>query len=336
MNTQPLQLPWNRPDWLDEITAWIGEQLAAHGRSKSGPLEMVHQRPWAAFARMDTNKGLVYFKAPGSTSRYEAGLTAALARWRPDCTVPLLAVNLEQGWMLSADAGVTLRSLDRSPAQAEHWLTVLPLCAEMQIELAGRVPELLALGVPDRRLAGFQGLYTALLDDTDNLLLGQESGLTDEEYRRLQELSGRVAEMAQELAGYGLPETLAHEEVHENNVILGGGRYTFTDWSDCSVGHPFFTVFMTLRTLVYWAKLEEDGPALRRLRDLYLEPWTAFAGRRQVTAAFDVACRLAMINRARSYYDTFRDLSQEDSQDYADGVPGWLQEFLAAETAAGR
>ena len=51
------------------------------------------------------------------------------------------------------DAGQRLREIIRTTQDLCHWLPVLPLYAEMQIELAQRVPELLALGLPDRRLS---------------------------------------------------------------------------------------------------------------------------------------------------------------------------------------
>lgn len=331
MQAQTLQLPWNRPEWLDQAAAWIADQAAAHGRRLTGPVEVLHRRPWAAFAQVSTDKGIAYFKAPSPACHYEVALTEALARWRPDCSVPLLAVDHERGWLLSADAGVTLRSLGRTPEQVEHWLHVLPLFVDLQIEMAARVPELLALGVPDRRLLHFPHLYAELLDDTENVRVGLEPGLTQAEYRQLLDSRPRVAEMCEQLAAYGLPETLAHEEVHENNVIVRDGRYTFTDWSDCSVAHPFFTIFITLRTLVYWLKLEQGGPEIRRLRDLYLEPWTAFAPRDSVSAAFDIACRLAMVNRALSYHETMGALAEKDRERYLDSIPGWLQEFLKAE-----
>lgn len=57
-----------------------------------------------------------------------------------------------------------------------------------------------------------------LREDTENLRVGLEPGLTPAEYGLLRHLGPHVAEMCEQLASYGLPETLAHEEVHENNV----------------------------------------------------------------------------------------------------------------------
>ncbi len=334
MDDQYNELPWNQPGWLEEISDWIHSGTALHGWRATGPVEILHQRPWAAFARVATDHGVVYFKAPAPGSRYEAALTQALARWRPDCTVPLLDVDLERGWLLSADAGDTLRTITRSPDQVQHWLKVLPLCADLQMDMSARVPEVLALGVPDRRLAHLPRLYARLLEDTESLRVGLEPGLTAAEHRRLLDLRSRVADMCRQLADCGLPETLAHEEVTEVNVIVRDGRYCFTDWSDCCLGHPFFTILVTLRTFVHWLGLEEDGRQIRRLRDLYLEPWTAFAPREQVTAAFRLGYQLGMVNRALSYQETMSVLKEEDKQQYLDSIPGWLQDFLAAVSPA--
>ena len=96
MQDRHIQLPWEQPGWLEQATAWIQAQLAERGRHASGPVELLHQRPWSAFARVPTDEGAAYFKAPAPMFKYEAALTQALARWRPDCTVPLLAVDLDR------------------------------------------------------------------------------------------------------------------------------------------------------------------------------------------------------------------------------------------------
>lgn len=137
--------------------------------------------------------------------------------------------------------------------------------------------------------------------------------------------------MCEQLAGYGLPETIAHEEVHENNVVVRDGRYTFTDWSDSSVAHPFFTMLVTLRAAAHWLKLDEHGSEILRLRDIYLEAWTNFGTRDDLLAAFQIAYRLAMVNRSLSWRTGLDSLPEKDKVEY-DGVYGWLQDFLEVET----
>ena len=330
MPNQMDKFPWDELGWREQVDEWIVAQLTAHGWQASGPTETVHQRIWSVFMRIQTDKGIAYFKAPAPPF-YEAPLTKALARWRSDCTVPLIAVDLERGWLLSADAGATLRSVSQSPEQVNHWLKALPLYAELQMEMAERVPDFLAFGVPDRRLENLPNLFAHLLEETSALRIGLDLGLTLEEYQHLLDLRPQFADWCAELGSFGLPETLAHEEIHENNVLVNADGYVFTDWSDSSVAHPFFTMTVNLRATAYWLKLDEFGPEMMHMRDVYLEPWTKFAPRKKLLSAFQLAYRLGMANRALSWHEALKSLTEEQKEPYNDSVPGWLQDFLNAD-----
>lgn len=323
------QLPWKEDGWLEEATAWIYEQLAAAGWRGAGPVEILHQRPWATFARTETKQGAAFFKAP-APPYYEAPLTQALQEWRPDLTVDLLAIEREHGWLLSADAGETVRSADNSPTQVEHWLKIIPLNVELQMETADRRPELLAMGMPDRTLAKLPRHYNDLMEADENLRVGLTPGLTAEEYRQLRDLRPRFAELCAELSAYGIPDTLCHEEVHDANILVRDGRYIFTDWSDSSISHPFFSNMITIRAAAYRLGLDEDGPEMTRLRDAYLEPWTAYGTHAELSQTYDLACVLAMANRALSWHHGTGSLAPEDKEPYTDAVPEWLKDFLAA------
>lgn len=335
MQNYHTQLPWQQPDWLENVTTWIHDHLTAANIHPTGTVELLHQRPWSSFARITTDRGIVYFKAPAPAFSYEAAVTQALARWQPDCTVPLLAVDLDQGWMLSLDSGATLRTASPTAGQVEDWVRILPFYVDLQIEMAARVPELLALGMPDRRLATLPTLYANLLASTADLRVGQEGGLTPDEYQRLLNLRPEVAALCGQLAGYGLPATLTHEEIHDTNVLVSGDRTIFTDWSDASVAHPFFTILVTLRAAAHRLQLPEDGPEMLRVRDAYLEPWTRFTTRSEISSAFTLAYRLAMINRALSWQQGLSSAPEKDKAPYADNVPGWLQDFLISFTEGG-
>lgn len=331
MTTTLIQLPWKQADWFARVTAWIEQQLAQRSTCLTAPIELLHQRPWSSFARVPTDQGLLYFKAPAPMFTFEVPLMQWLAHWRPDCNVPVVAIEETEGWILSADAGTTLRQLDRSPTQVPHWCKVLPLYSELQIAAAEQVPTLLAMGVPDRRLAVLPDQYANLLEATAALRIGLELGLTAEEYERLRAGQADFAEQCEALAAYQLPQTLTHEEIHENNVLLGDSGYVFTDWSDCSISHPFFTMLVTLRATAYWLGLDEHGPEMQQLRDAYLEPWTAYAPRTALDEALALAYHLGMVNRALSWHHGQGQLSEEENRDYLDSVPGWLQDYLAVE-----
>lgn len=331
LSTAAEPLPWEAPTWLAEVTAWIHAQLAHHGRVATGPVELIHQRAWSSFAQIATDQGRLYFKAPAPAFQFEAGLTAALAQWQPAVTVPVLAVDQARGWILTADAGPTLRqAAPTAPEQIDHWVALLPRYAELQMAMTTHTPALLALGMPDRRLTVLPGLYRALLGETAALRIGLDQGLTPAEYQNLQAIQAQFPGWCAELASDGLPATLTHEEVHDANVLVNDGHYYFVDWSDSSVAHPFFSILVTLRAAAYRLKLPEDGPEITRLRDSYLEPWSRFCTPTQLRESYKLAYHLGMVNRALSWHEAIRKLAMQHKAPYLDTVPGWLQDFVAA------
>ena len=320
-------LPWTQPGWQERVSVWVDRELNSLGIHREGPLKVLHMRTWSAFASIPTTRGTVYFKAPSLENSYEAGLTEILTQLRPDCTVELLAIDLAQGWTLSADSGEILRNSIRTVDDLPHWDPVLPLYAEFQIELAQHITDLLSTGAPDRRLSRFPGLYRNLLMDTKNLRVDNPPGLTMDEHRRLLALQPEVDELCLQLASFGLPETICHEEVHDANVLMNEERAIFTDWADSSIGHPFLSMLVTIRSAAYRAGLEEDAPEMYRLRDIYLEPWSAYGSSTELRTAFNIAYRLAMINRSLSYHLCMAKLPEQYKIEN-DSIPGWLQDFL--------
>lgn len=295
-------LPWSQPGWLEDVTAWIDAAV-----ERTGPIEELHRRAWSAMLRMPTAEGTAYFKASAPAHAHEAGLTEALARRRPECTVALLAVDTGRSWMLMRDAGEMLRSvLEREPS-FEGLELLFARYAGLQLELAPHRNELLALGVPDRSLARMAELAAELPAD-----------------------AGLVRDLVTTVESYGLPETLVHEEVHPGNVLVRNGEHVFVDWADSSVGHPYFGIVIALRSIRDLFELEAGAPELERLVDAYLEPWTAVASRKNLRAVFPAAYRLGMLNRALSWQETVRGLEGPLHDQFALSVAGWLEEFEQA------
>lgn len=300
----------------------------------SGPIEQPHSRPWSTVLRVPTTEGDTYFKAVSPADSHEPALHQVLARLRPDLTPKLLAVDTGRGWMLMRGADRSLREIVRSTRDMSHWLPVLPLYAEMQMEVAEHAPELLALGLPDRRLSVLPGLYETLLADIDVLRIDLPQGLTSEQYRRLIELSPRVVEMCGQLADHRIAETLNHGDFHDGNVFVCGGRYVFLDWGDGCVSHPFYSLRTVLVSAEISLGLEENAPELGPLRDAYLEPWTRYEPRKDLLEALDLASRLASINGALTWHRLVSRLEGDTREEYAGPVPALLQEFLDAGTTA--
>jgi hypothetical protein len=278
-----------------------------------------------------TSEGRLFYKASAPAFIHEAGLTQALARWRPDLLPRVFAADPQRGLLLLADGGPTLRSFLGTDQYLAHWRRVLPLYAEMQIEMAGRPDDLLASGAIDRRLKTLPGQLADLLSDKEALLIDRPNGLSAGQFTYLRDFVPRFAGMCATLESQGLPETLHHDDFHGNNICVGDDGYLFFDWGESCLAHPFFTMVVTPRGIEYFLKLTSDAPVLAELRDIYLEPWTKFMDRRELDDAYDLANLVGMINRALTWYRIVSDIPEPYKSEEADSVPGWLLEFLEAQ-----
>lgn len=321
---------WTQPEWQQSAHDWIQQQLDAQQLALTGPIEQPHVRPWSTVMRVPTDGGTYYFKAGTAVLGHEAALTRWLAARRPDCTPDLRAVDPERNWMLMTDGGTSLREVIRHEGTLTRWHSVLPLYANLQLEMQPEADTLLGLGVFDRRLETLPAGYAALVADVDGLLIGEEDGLTPAEFERVQGLADRFAAMCEALTAVGITETLHHDDFHDANVFVRGRRYTIADWGESCLAHPFFTLVVTLRSIAWQHELAEDGPELTALRDSYLRPWSDFAPLDELIEAFNTAYQVGMISRALTWHQFIASLDPPERDEYAHAVPAYFQEFLGA------
>ena len=278
-------MDWTDPTWLAGVHAWIDRHVTRTGES-----EQIHLQRWSTVLRVPTAQGDVYFKANEPELRHEASLVSLLAARRPDCVPPLIAADLERGWMLMEDAGTRLRNIVERERDLSRWLEILPLYAGVQRDLVTDVPELLAAGVPDLRLAALADRYEQLLDSTPEL---------EQDDPRVREAVPVVRESCDELAAFGLPETIQHDDFHDGQVYVRDGRYLLLDWGDACITHPFFTLAVTLGGVLSWGLDDVQGSLdVTPFRDAYLTPFSSLADETDLQAAAEIAVRLGWICRA--------------------------------------
>lgn len=316
--------PWEQEDWRAEALGWAEHGLAAHGLRETGPRK-VRLRPWSVLVRMSVAGGdAVWFKANPPASAFEAGLTEALARWVPSYVLRPLAVDAARGWSLLPDGGTLFRdALDsaaaRSAADPRAWEEPLRQYAAMQRTLVPYADEIERLGVP--------GARTATLPETFDRLVAENTALEPADRRALAELRPRLVEWCEELAGVGIADTLDHSDLHDGQLFAPEpDRFTFFDWGDAVVAHPFCSFLVPAR-----AARERFGPeAPARLRDAYLEPWTG-DGRTtaELRRALSRAWRLGAIGRACSWGRLFPGASIGGGRAGDTEGARWLLELLA-------
>jgi len=274
---------WTEPDWLAEAEAWIRERVTV-----AGELDQFHVRWWSTVIRVPTGGEDIFFKAVAPGFEFEPALTVRLFELAPDRVTPVVDADLDRAWMLMRDAGTRLRELVLTPSDLRHWELALPRYAELQLTATPIAEELLALGVPDARLAVLPEQLRAVLAEPVR-------GMPVAEQERALEALPEFEALCRELAAYGIAETIQHDDLHDGQVFVRDGRYVFFDWGDSCISHPFHSLTVNLRAAAAKLDLEPGGPEVRRLRDAYLEP---FGG---LCEAADLAYRTGTVGRALAW-----------------------------------
>ena len=322
---------WTDPDWRSEAVAWAVEQLARHGTAVDGEPEQPHVYAWSTALRLPVDGGAVWLKSVGPGSGHEPALAAALGEWVPDRVLVPLAVHPGRRLMLLPDGGTTLRATGGA-GSVEAWEAMVRDYARLQLDLVPRAAEMVALGVPDARLEVLPDLVGELLADDDWLRLGRPGGMTVETHDRIRADLGRYADACDRLAGFGVPATLQHDDLHDANVFVGDGRHRFFDWGDAVVSHPFVSLLVTLRVAQRALDVPSGDAALLRIRDAYLDVWRDHGSRSELREQLDLALTVGPLQRALTWRRILRGVHPADRVEWQDAVPGWAAESLEPGT----
>lgn len=306
--------PWEQAGWREDALGWVGRELGARGLRPTGRYR-VRVRPWSVLVRVGVEGagvggagvgesveprlgggGDVWFKANPPGSAFEAGLTAALAGWVPGQVLEPLAVDAGRGWSLLPDGGDLFRDvLGRGDAGPRAWEEALSQYAHLQRALVPYADAFEPLGVPAARTADLPGVF--------DRAVAESTALTSDDRARLGALRPRLDDWCAELAALGIADSLDHADLHDGQLFHPEpGRFTFFDWGDAAVTHPFCSFTVPARRV-----RERYGPeALPRLRDAYLEPWTdAGPTPAELRRALTLATRLGALHPVRAWSRLF-------------------------------
>jgi hypothetical protein len=323
------QLRWHDPDWQRQAHQWIHAEAERNSIQLTGEIEQPHAYAWSTVMHVPSNEGTLFFKATAGETLHEIALTQKMAGWFPDCMPELVSVDTVRGWMLMRDGGEQLRTFIRPAKNIRPWEPIITRYAELQIGLAEYVDEILALGIPDHRLAALPSLYKQLLADEESLMIDQEKGLTSNDSHQLQNLTSRFEQTCADLAAYGIPDSVNHGDFHHGNILIKNGRITFFDWGDASVTQPFVSLRTFFVSIEIALNLDDYSftPEMASLLERYLEPWQRFSSKEALADAYRLSKPVASIVKALSWHTTISRLEGSLRDEYAWIVPEVLREL---------
>lgn len=289
---------WADPAWRAEVDSWIVDRLAQRGVAITGPIEQPHVRRWATVLRIPTTAGPVFFKANEPALAHEAAVVAFVSARQPDLVPAPLALDASRGWLLMEDAGTRLREVISEERDLGRWLGLLPRYAALQIDLAPYADTLVELGLPDLRLARLPAAFDHLLGEL-RAHAGGDTGLTEDDRARLDVAAARLPASCRDLAAFGIPETIQHDDLNDGQVFVRDDAVSLLDWADACVSHPFFSLSVALEGVIQWGVDDIEGSVdTTPFRDAYLGPFAREWPRSDLHEAVRIALRLGWACRA--------------------------------------
>ena len=219
---EPLRQQWAEPGGPDADLAWADAVLADRGTPRTDRAEQMRTWNLSSLWRLPTATGCACLKVVPPFFAHEG---AMLVRLQAPVMPPLIAT---EGPRVLLDE---IPGEDQYDAPLQRLLQMVPMLVDVQVAWAARVPELLAMGLPDWR-------HPSLARLAEDALRRTAAELDVATVEAVRVLIAGLPERFAAVADCGVPDSLVHGDFHPGNVRGNDQRLVLLDWGDCGVGHP--------------------------------------------------------------------------------------------------
>jgi hypothetical protein len=306
---------WATDDFRERLRSWC--------ESVVGPVTAMRQqklRGWATVWRVETADGVWFAKQNCPGQQVEVPLMALLARLAPDRVVPVEAAR--DGFLLTPDQGEVF--YETAGGDLENWVRLARNAALLQRELVDHLPELLDVGMTPLRPEEAPDYLAARVEQYAALGADDPRRLDPEAAARLRAHLPVVRRWAEDVGALGLPLTLDHNDLHENNVFDVDGRLRFFDFGDSLVTEPLGVLLVPLNILGERLEANGDDPRLWRVADAALEVWSDLVPMPELRAALPAALSLGRLGRVESWVRVLPSLGDDELGEWGHVASAWL------------
>ena len=226
LDDHPLRMPWARPGGPAADLAWADATLRTNGLRRTGVATQIRTWNLSSLWRLPVDGGFAWLKHVPPFFAHESAVIRRLAGE----AVPTL---------IGADAG---RSLMREIPGEDHYDAgvdvlgpAISMLVSLQARWAGRVGELLDMGLPDWRAQPL----TAGIHDVLDRTAGE---LAPADVAALRAFVDDLPARFDAVADCGIPDTLVHGDFGPGNLRGDGDSLTLLDWGDSGIGHALLDV----------------------------------------------------------------------------------------------
>lgn len=280
---------WYRPNWYADLKDKF------QGNASNN---IEHLRSWerSSIWRIPAKEGMLYLKVVPPHFGHEPALTHFLHSLYP-AQIPAVCEFPYKNHLLMPDyGGQSLMEIQH----LETWAAALQRYAQLQVSLIPYDTTLKNLGVPERSLQWLDHHIESLLLDESTFSQGQRVW-QDEAIQTLRDSIPRLHAAVTALQQVNVPLTLEHGDLWAGQIIVRDGDYLITDWSDCTLTHPFFSLPFFL------SELANDLPGVpvevseKQLREAYFSAWVDYETPERLAEAMTQVALLSPLFTAMRY-----------------------------------
>jgi Ser/Thr protein kinase RdoA (MazF antagonist) len=236
--------------------------------------------------------------------------------------VPPTAIDLDRGFLLTPDQGPVFG--ETVGDDLEPWCAMAREGALLQRELAEHVDEMQAAGL--RRLGAAEAVsYVATrAQQYESLPASDPRQLSAADATTLRGLLPQVRVWAEETAALGLPVTLNHNDLHENNVFAVDGGMRFFDFGDALLGDPLAALLVPLRRVTGRLECGPDDPRVSQVAEAAFEVWSDVASLADLRHGLDASLQLGKLARSESWLRCLSHLTDDETAEFGAAEGYWL------------
>ena len=307
------------------VIAWTKKQLIGLGyKIIDGPI-VVRDMPWSKVSRFKTSKGSVYLKQMAAPFVIEPKILQFMHENFSTAVTEVIAMNEQLSCFLMKDAGQVFRDIQKQNFQTQLFCNALKIHAQIQIASVPFVESFILMSVNDWRLKKLPDLYREFVA-RENLL--EAARLNKYEIEMLQNFSSQMQILCEQLSAYNIPETIEHNDFHDNNILIQDDRITINDWGDACISHPFLSLATALNSAKRNHNFKKTDSRYFQAQSAFLESWLDYGTIDELRKAFLIAEKLSYFQFALSFSRIESCVSVEEFGLYSGYMAEALRDFL--------
>jgi hypothetical protein len=312
---------------------WAKNILEVSKKYKITNLQEVEHKSYSIVWKIEADQGTFYLKQTPQELYSEPSIINFLTNIGCNNVPKLVNKNDTLKCFLMQSCGEqSLRTIFNGEAQLDLLEIGIKNFTTIQRQLEDSIPQMLSLGIPDWRLDKFPLLYRQLINQ-DKLLIAD--GMSKDEIIHLHKLENVCADLCADLMNDEIPETISHNDFHENNMILerSTGNVNIIDWGETVTTHPFFSLCGCLWNLTYFQNIKETSPIYKKLQQICINPWLDLLPEEHLLKALKRTTILNGIYAALGYEKMYIATNHEENnvqKEHHGSIAGCLRSFISA------